>query len=125
MLETKSAVATVAVKDLDVARRFYEGVLGLTPNEPQQPGSVSYKTGGTSLFVYASRFAGTNQATSVTWLVRNNLEKIVGALREKGVTFEHYDLPNLTLNGDIHVSGSHQIAWFKDSDGNIHSLSSS
>src|SRR5450432_3910892 len=124
MLETKIAVATVAVKDLDFARRFYEGVLGLTPNEPQQPGTASYKTAGTSLFVYASRFARTNQATSVTWLVGHDLEKIVGALREKGVAFEHYDLPHLTLKGDIHVSDSHQIAWFKDPDGNIHSLSS-
>jgi hypothetical protein len=35
------------------------------------------------------------------------------------VTFEHYDLPNMTLKGDVHVSGGMKAAWFKDPDGNI------
>ena len=36
--------------------------------------------------------------------------------------FEHYDLPNTTLKGDIHESGDTRVAWFKDPDGNILSL---
>jgi hypothetical protein len=38
------------------------------------------------------------------------------------VTFEHYDLPNLTRQGDVHVAGPMKTAWFKDPDGNIFSL---
>lgn len=31
----------------------------------------------------------------------------------------HYDMPEMTLEGDVHVSGSLKNAWFKDPDGNI------
>jgi len=38
------------------------------------------------------------------------------------VTFERYDLPGTTREGDVHVTGELKVAWFKDPDGNIHSL---
>ena len=40
-------------------------------------------------------------------------------LKEKGVSFEHYDLPDTTCRGDVHVSGEMKAAWFKDPDGDI------
>ncbi|UUZ74885.1 hypothetical protein LP414_22300 [Polaromonas sp. P1(28)-13] len=40
-------------------------------------------------------------------------------LKAKGVTFEHYDLPGLVREGDVHVAGTFKGAWFKDPDGNI------
>jgi IS30 family transposase len=40
-------------------------------------------------------------------------------LKAKGVTFEHYDLPDTRREGDVHISGHMKIAWFKDPDGNI------
>jgi hypothetical protein len=40
-------------------------------------------------------------------------------LKSKGVTFEHYDMPGLSLEGDIHVGQGMKVAWFKDPDGNI------
>ena len=43
-------------------------------------------------------------------------------LKGKGVRFEHYDLPDTTREGDVHVSGDIRVAWFKDPDGNILSL---
>ena len=36
--------------------------------------------------------------------------------------FEHYDLPDTRLEGDVHVSGDIKVAWFKDPDGNILSV---
>ena len=33
--------------------------------------------------------------------------------------FEHYDMPGLKLDGDVHLAGKMKIAWFKDPDGNI------
>jgi hypothetical protein len=40
-------------------------------------------------------------------------------LKAQGVSFEHYEMPGTTLQGDIHVSGDMKAAWFKDPDGNI------
>ena len=53
----------------------------------------------------------------------SDLDAIVRDLRKaKGVTFEHYDLPDTRREGDVHVSGETRVAWFKDPDGNILSL---
>jgi catechol 2,3-dioxygenase-like lactoylglutathione lyase family enzyme len=118
MLKDNAAVATIAVKNLDAAKKFYEGTLGLTPSPSQEPGVLSYKSGKSALLVYQSQYAGTNKATAATWAV-NDLEATVKALKAKGVRFEHYDLPDTTRNGDIHGSGKTKAAWFKDPDGNI------
>jgi catechol 2,3-dioxygenase-like lactoylglutathione lyase family enzyme len=118
MLKDKTAVATVAVKDLNAARRFYGETLGLEQVGADNEFSA-YRTGDSSLMVYRSQFAGTNRATAVTWPVGNELEDIVRSLKAKGVTFEHYDMPGNTLEGDVHVAGDHRAAWFKDPDGNI------
>ena len=40
-------------------------------------------------------------------------------IRDRGVTFEHYDMPGMTREGDVHVAGDMRVAWFKDPDGNI------
>jgi catechol 2,3-dioxygenase-like lactoylglutathione lyase family enzyme len=113
------AAATVAVKDLDKARDFYEKKLGLTVIETEGEDAVIYQTGRSALMVYISQFAGTNKATGVTWVVGNQLDDLVDSLKAKGVRFEHYDLPETTREGDIHSSGDMRIAWFKDLDGNI------
>jgi catechol 2,3-dioxygenase-like lactoylglutathione lyase family enzyme len=123
MLGDRDATATVAVKDLAAARRFYEEKLGLKPIQAEGEGSITYRSGGSTLLVYPSQFAGTNQATSVTWRVGGDFDDIMQSLRSKGVAFEHYDgLPNLAREGDFYRSGDLKLAWFKDPDGNIHHL---
>lgn len=124
MLKSKTAVATIAVTNLDKAREFYEGKLGLEPTGEQvEPDSMTYGAGNSTLFVYVSQFAGTNKATAVIWETGNDLEKVMDQMRGKGITFEHYDLPGATRKGDIHDYGAMKAAWFKDPDGNIHALS--
>ncbi len=123
MLAKKDAIATVAVKDLGTARRFYEDKLGLEPDGAEGHGVVTYKTGGSSLMVYVSQFAGTNQATSATWSVGGDFDDILQALQSRGVAFEHYDgLPQVAREGDVHHADGLKLAWFKDPDGNIHHL---
>jgi catechol 2,3-dioxygenase-like lactoylglutathione lyase family enzyme len=117
-LGNADAIATCAVKNIDTARRFYEGILGLVPLPSEESGVLAYRSGKSSLLVYQSEYAGTNQATAVTWAVRD-LEAVVEALKAKGVRFEHYDLPDPTRTGDVHGSGKTKAAWFKDPDGNI------
>ena len=122
MLEDREAMPTVAVKDLAAARRFYEGTLGLVPEGGEDPEVVLYNTGGGRLVVYRSQLAGTNQATAVTWSVGDGVDDLARALRAKGVRFERYDFPGATMDGDVHVMDGLRVAWFKDPDGNIHSL---
>jgi catechol 2,3-dioxygenase-like lactoylglutathione lyase family enzyme len=119
MLSDSNAVANVAVKDLQVAKRFYEDTLGLRPVHAEGEEVVVYRTGDTVLNVYRSQFAGTNQATAVTWTVGDGLDGVVRDLKAKGVRFEHYDLPGMKREGDIHTGGDMRTAWFKDPDGNI------
>ena len=122
MLDGKEAMATVAVRDLQAANKFYQGTLGLRQTDAQEQEAVTYQVGAAKLLVYRSQFAGSNKATAVTWLLGREVEKLVKGLRSKGVTFEHYKMPGLTLKGDIHEGDGMQAAWFKDPDGNIHAL---
>lgn len=120
MLSDTNAVATVAVRNLEAAKRFYEGSLGLTKTMENDQ-VLAFKAGQSTLFVYRSEYAGTNKATAVTFVTKE-VEDLVRTLKGKGVSFEHYDLPQLTRHGDIHVAGNMKTAWFKDPDGNIFSL---
>ena len=118
MLGNNDAIATIAVKKVAAAKHFYEGKLGLTPGRSEEASVLSYKSGGSLILVYESQFAGTNQATAVTWIV-DDVEAEVRDLKAKGIAFEHYDFPGTTRQGDVHVAGSRKAAWFKDPDGNI------
>ena len=114
----------LAVKDIARARRFYEQTLGLEPDPTGMAEVMQYRAGGSAFVVYESGYAGTNRATALTWVVGDQLEKTVAALKAKGVGFETYDLPETVREGDVHVSGEFRNAWFKDPDGNIHALAS-
>jgi catechol 2,3-dioxygenase-like lactoylglutathione lyase family enzyme len=122
MLGDKDAVVNLAVKDLDVAKKFYERTLGLKQVHAEGTELIVYRSGNTSLNVYRSQYAGTNRATAVTWMVGDKIQELVRQLADKGVTFEHYDMPGMKVEGDIHVSGDMKVAWFKDPDGNIMNL---
>jgi len=121
MLRETDAVATLAVKDLGEAARFYEQTLGLSRAGAEGNEVIVLKSGDTTINVYRSSFAGTNKATALTWPV-DDVEDVVRTLKSKGITFEHYDLPNMRREGDVHVSGDVKVAWFKDPDGNILSV---
>jgi hypothetical protein len=63
----------------------------------------------------------------MAWEV-DNLEETMAELRDRGVTFEEYDVPGLkTVNGITEVEGNYpseggvgeKAAWFKDSEGNL------
>jgi catechol 2,3-dioxygenase-like lactoylglutathione lyase family enzyme len=119
MLGDKDAAANIAVKNMKTARKFYEGTLGLTQVGAEGEELIVFRSGNTTINVYQSQYAGTNKATAVTWTVGADVEGVVRALKAKGVIFEHYDMPDTTLEGDVHVFGDLKVAWFKDPDGNI------
>jgi catechol 2,3-dioxygenase-like lactoylglutathione lyase family enzyme len=122
MLGNITPTPMLAVKDTARARRFYEDVLGFV-SLPGSEDVLQYRAGELVFVVYPSQYAGTNQATALTWTVGDQLERTVEMLKGKGVRFEHYDLPDTVRKGEIHHSGEIRNAWFKDPDGNIHALS--
>src|SRR5688572_28326343 len=101
MLGAKDAMATIAVRDITKAKKFYEGTIGLKPTPEHESGVAGYLSGKSTVLVYESQYAGTNKATAATWAV-DDVEGEVEALKAKGVTFEKYDFPGGTRKGDIH-----------------------
>ena len=118
------AQPTIAVKSLDRARPFYEGVLRLEPCGPVNMGVQCYRAGHVVIVIYESEYAGTNRATSVTWPLGEAFDAVIAAVKAKGATFQHYDLPGLKLEGDVHVGYGLRLAWITDPDGNIIHLGS-
>jgi catechol 2,3-dioxygenase-like lactoylglutathione lyase family enzyme len=125
MLSSSPVAAVVAVSDMDGAKEFYGGTLGLQPSpDITDPGGVLYACGGgTHLLVYESGYAGHNQATAAAWQV-DDLDGEMVELRARGVTFEQYDIPGIERDGDVHTMGDLRSAWFKDPEGNILNISS-
>ena len=108
MLGNKRAVATVAVRDSAAGRRFYEGTLGLAVEHTEGDEAISVpRRGRPAPRLQVRGTPGSNLATAVNWPVGDELDAIVRGLHEKGVAFEHYDLPGLTRQGDVHVAGPH------------------
>jgi catechol 2,3-dioxygenase-like lactoylglutathione lyase family enzyme len=117
MLESAATRATIAVTDLDRAKKFYGETLGLRAVD-ERPQGVRYASGDGWFLVYPSQFAGTSQSTTMTFEVPD-LDGTVRDLRDRGVAIEEYDLPGLkTVNGIAEIEGE-RAAWFKDPDGNI------
>jgi catechol 2,3-dioxygenase-like lactoylglutathione lyase family enzyme len=120
-LESCKVEAIVAVTDMDKAKEFYEGKLGLPGGPEQADGGITYRcAGGTEIHIYPSPDnAGKSGATLAAWATED-VEGVVNELTTKGVQFEQYDMdPIKTDERGIADIGGDQIAWFKDPDGNI------
>jgi catechol 2,3-dioxygenase-like lactoylglutathione lyase family enzyme len=117
-------VASLAVSDMNEARAFYEGKLGLIVGTDSGD-NVAYRCGeGTSIHVYLSPdSAGKSTATLVGWYV-DDAERVVDELVTTGVSFEHYDEGPIVTDkkGIATFEGGAKVAYFKDPDGNTLSV---
>lgn len=113
--------AFVAVCDRETAKAFYGGVLGLTLTS-EDPYGVVYALAGASLRLTPLPDYQPQQHTVLGWNVAD-VPAAVRALTDAGIVFERYSfLPQDDLG--IWSSDGAQVAWFKDPDGNILSISS-
>ena len=116
--------AGLAVSDMDRAREFYEGKLGL-PVGIDSGDNLQYLCGeGTVIHVYLSpEHAGKSTATMAGWGV-DDVERVVAELTSKGVTFERYDEGPIITDerGIATFEGGARVAYFKDPDGNTLSI---
>jgi catechol 2,3-dioxygenase-like lactoylglutathione lyase family enzyme len=115
--------ALMAVSDLDRARAFYEGQLGLVPGDEEEEGVAYPCAEGTGIFVYLSPDnAGKSPATIAGWWV-DDLDQTMEELASRGVSFEQYDQPGLkTDERGVFDAGSFRAAWLTDPDGNTMAL---
>ena len=123
-LSSYEVTAAIAVCDMDRAREFYEGKLGLSDGKESSDGGRTYQCGGrTAIHVYPSPDnAGTSRATLAGWQV-DDLEAVVDELTSRGITFEQYDQPPIvTDERGIATFADGKVAYFKDPDGNTLSL---
>ena len=121
MLSTAPIRAYIPVSDVPRARKFYEEKIGLEP-KMDYAGGVVYECGGTEVFMYPTPNAGTSKASQAFWQVED-VEAEVAALKARGVKFEEYDMPGITMKNSIATGGGAKTAWFKDTEGNILAVS--
>lgn len=115
--ETAVAEATLPAKDLERAKEFYAQRLGLTPTSEDKTG-VHFVVGGTRFRLFRSGGAASGSHTQLALTV-GDVTAQVRTLRERGLSFEDYDYPNLKTVDGIADLGYARAAWFKDSEGNL------
>jgi catechol 2,3-dioxygenase-like lactoylglutathione lyase family enzyme len=125
MLTDAPAHATLPAVDLERAKKFYEGTLGLRVIfEDPSPGAVIQAGEGSTIYIY-QRAATKADHTAAGFRVKD-VEAIVKELKAKGVMFEDVDVPGLkTVEGIATMTtptGEFKGAWFKDTEGNILSV---
>ena len=113
----------LAVDDLDRATTFYRDRLGFTVREDERmPDGAIVQIGANYLLIYKTDFRR-GENTVASFLV-DDVEATVRELRDRGITFEEYDLPGLkTEDGVVSLGDFGQTAWFKDSEGNTIAVS--
>jgi catechol 2,3-dioxygenase-like lactoylglutathione lyase family enzyme len=114
-------VAFVATKDSAKARPFYQDKLGLK-FVSDDGFALVFDSGGTMLRIAKVKDFTPAGFTILGWEV-TAINKVVSELAKKGVIFERF--PGMTQDelGIWNAPGGAKVAWFKDPDGNILSLS--
>lgn len=119
MLGSLKIVAFVPTKDPEKARAFYEGVLGLRFVKDDGFALV-LDANGIMVRVAKAQFTPA-PFTILGWQV-TGIEKVVEGLAAKGVTFERFGFFEQDALGIWTAPTGDKVAWFKDPDGNILSL---
>lgn len=110
----------VTTADAERARAFYEGVLGLRVTSEDDYALV-LDSNGTMIRVTKMKAVTPPGHTVLGWEV-SDISAEVSALRERGVTFEQYGFPGQDDAAIWTAPGGARIAWFKDPDGNVLSM---
>ena len=121
MLKDAPIRAYIPASNVSRARKFYEEKVGLRPRE-EYSGGVFYECGGAEVFLYPTPNAGTSKASQAYWVV-DDVEAEVAELKSRGVRFEEYDMPGMTMKNSVMTGGGAKTAWFKDTEGNILAVS--
>jgi catechol 2,3-dioxygenase-like lactoylglutathione lyase family enzyme len=121
MLASAKMVGFVPTKDYDKARAFFEGKLGCEFVSLDQFALV-VSVGGHKIRIAKVPNFTPMQATILGWEVQD-IEAVAAWLKERGVATEKYPFVQDKDLGIWTAPGGDKVAWFKDPDGNILSVS--
>lgn len=121
MLGSQKLVAFVPVRNADVARAFYRDTLGLTMIY-EDSFALVFDVQGVMLRVTLAGEFQPQRFTILGWQVADAVE-FAGKLSAGGVHLERFPGLSQDEHGLWHAPGGAKIAWFKDPDGNILSIS--
>jgi catechol 2,3-dioxygenase-like lactoylglutathione lyase family enzyme len=120
MLADAHVEAAVPVATLSLAREFYEGVLGLKPSGFHRPDiDVIYEFADGTRLVVIEEARAMRRAGSGAHFVVDDVSATVRDLRERGIEFDEFDLPELTTTDGVATVGDHHFAWFRDPDNTV------
>jgi len=122
MLATRRIVGFIPTRDYAKARAFYEGTLGLEVMS-QDRFALVLRTAGNMIRVAKTPEFVAQPFTVLGW-ESPRMDEDVAELRRRGVVFERYPFLDQEESGVWTAPGGTRIAWFKDPDGNLLSLSS-
>jgi catechol 2,3-dioxygenase-like lactoylglutathione lyase family enzyme len=121
MLGTSSIIGFAATKDFERARTFYEKTLGLrfVSNDGF---ALVFESAGSMIRVVKVKDFSPQPFTVLGWQV-DDIQKKVAALTKRGVVFERYSWLEQDKLGIWNAPDGARVAWFKDPDGNLLSVS--
>lgn len=118
MLANAPVTTMLPVIDMQRARNFYEGRLGLAPVGLKPDGQFVYAcAGGASIALFPKEGGTRAEHTAISFKV-DDIGAALAALQKAGVAFEDYDLPGLKTVNHVCVLGAEKAAWFRDTEGN-------
>ena len=120
MLGSAKVVAFAPTRDAMKAQKFYEGVLGLKLVSKDQF-ALEFDANGTMLRVTSVPRYEPHPFTILGWDVKD-ITRMVAELSSHGVEFQHYGMPGQDQRGIWKSPSGAQVAWFKDPDGNVLSV---
>jgi catechol 2,3-dioxygenase-like lactoylglutathione lyase family enzyme len=121
MLNSSNIVAFVPTKNAEQARTFYEGVLGL--RFVKDDGfAIVFDANGIMIRVAKMKEFTPTPFTVLGWQV-SGIENVVRELKKKGVQFEVFGFFKQDELGIWTAPTGDKVAWFKDPDRNILSVS--
>lgn len=123
MLGNCKPVGFIPVSDFDRARAFFGGVLGLQIVSQDDFALVAL-SGGISIRIVKAPPFTPHPFTLFGWEV-SGIATVVDGLAARGVVFEHYPFFGDAQGPDgiWTTPGGDKVAWFKDPDGNLLSVS--
>jgi catechol 2,3-dioxygenase-like lactoylglutathione lyase family enzyme len=121
MLASGKMSGFVLTKDYDQARAFYEGKLGFKFVSLDQFALVM-KAGGNNIRISKVPNFTPLQSTVLGWAV-DDIEAVVAWLWKQGVATEKYPFVQDRERGIWTTPNGDRVAWFKDPDGNVLSVS--
>ena len=121
MLRDQKLKAFIPTVDPDKAKRFYVNLLGFDLLSEDYYG-MELELNGSLLRIATVEQFKPHPFTVLGWEV-DDLSSLITSLVRKGVVFEIYNIIDQDKSGIWNAPGGGKVAWFKDPDGNLLSLS--